>query len=287
MLPQSPRPEDTPIAPVRIERVTRVGRERPLGPGVLNREVIAPDDLRANSPFVLLVEDFIEPQDGYHDHPHRGLETVTFVLSGELEHGDHLGNRGVSLPDDVQWMTAGSGIVHGGRPANGTTVHALQLWLNLPEALRAAPPGSRDQRRAQARVEHGDGMTVRVYGEGVPGAWSQYPMTLRDIASDGGGSIETVLPPGRTFLYVVSGAADIGGRAVTAGDVLRLAVAATPTALAVRSGGPVRIVAYSGEPIAEDSVAHGPFVAGSMDGIRRAYADLQAGTFLRYVPAAA
>lgn len=268
-----------------IAHVTRVGPERQLGPGVVNREVLAPDDLRASSPFILLVEDFISAQDGFHEHPHRGFETVSFVLSGEMEQADHLGHHSVSQPGEVQWMTAGRGIVHGGRPANGTDVHMLQLWLNLPNALRAVAPGTRPQRRERARLEDGDGMTMRIYGEGAPGQWSVYPMTLRDIEAQAGGAIDVVLPAGFTFLYVVAGAADVGGRNVVAGDVLRLARAASDTRLAIHAAGPVRIVAYSGAPIDEPVVVQGPFAAGTEAGIRRAFADLRAGRLLQDEPA--
>lgn len=279
LTPDNPAISDLPAA--QIEHATRVGPKRALGPGVLNREVIAPADLRANSPFILLVEDFIQPQDSAHEHPHRGFETVSFVLSGEMAHRDHLGDRGVSLPGDVQWMTAGSGIVHGGGPANGSHVHMLQLWLNLPNALRNAPPGARPQTRAQARLETGQGMTMRVYGDGSPGQWSRYPMTLRDIASERGGSIDVLLPVGRSFVYLVAGDAEVAGRRSVAGDVLRLALVAKGARLAVSSDGALRMVVISGEPIDEPVFVHGPFAAGSAAELHQAFADWQSGTLLQ------
>lgn len=283
---ESRTPHDYPAA--RIEHAMRVGPKRELGPGVLNREVIPPSDLRANSPFILLVEDFIAPQDSPHEHPHRGFETVSFVLSGAMAHRDHLGGRDVSMAGDVEWMTAGSGIVHGGGPANGTQVHMLQLWLNLPNALRNAAPGARPQRRAQARLETGFGMTMRVYGEGAAGQWSHYPMTLRDIESVGGGAgaIDALLPPGRSFVYLVSGDAEVAGRRCVAGDVLRLALADSATILPISSDGALRIVVYSGAPIDEPVLVHGPFAAGSTAELRQTFADWQSGTLLQTVPSA-
>lgn len=261
----------------RIERVTKVGGKRSLGPGAINREVISPADLTSNSPFILLVEDFIQPQDGLHEHPHRGLETVTLVLSGEMEHVDHLGDHGISIPGDVQWMTAGRGIIHGGRPANGTNVHVLQLWLNLPNKQRNSVPGTRHQQRAQARLESSDGMTMRVYGEGFPGQWSQYPMSLRDIESFDGGQMNVTLPAGRTFLYMVTGQANIGGRKTVAGEVVQLAVSTSQTAIMIETQANSRIVAYSGQPIDEPVIVGGPFVAGSEEELRQAFTDFRLG----------
>lgn len=263
-----------------IERVTEVGARRSLGPGAINREVITPADLPSSSPFILLVEDFIAPQDGLHEHPHRGLETVTLVLSGEMEHVDHLGDHGISVAGDVQWMTAGRGIIHGGRPANGTNVHVLQLWLNLPSQQRHAMPGTRHQQRAQARLETSGGMTMHVYGEG-PRQWSEYPMTLRDIASSDGGEINVTLPAGRTFLYMVAGQATIGGRNTVAGEVIQLAVSSSQTAITIKAQAHSRIVAYSGQPIDEPVIVGGPFVAGSEAELRQAFADFRNGKIVQ------
>jgi redox-sensitive bicupin YhaK (pirin superfamily) len=263
-----------------IERVTKVGAKRSLGPGAINREVIPPTGLPSSSPFILLVEDFIAPQDGLHEHPHRGLETVTLVLSGEMEHVDHLGDHGISVAGDVQWMTAGRGIIHGGRPANGTNVHVLQLWLNLPDKQRHAIPGTRHQQRAQARLETSDGMTMHVYGEG-PQQWSEYPMSLRDIASVDGGEMNVTLPAGRTFLYVVTGQATIGGRKTVAGEVIQLAVSASQTAIAIKAQANSRIVAYSGQPIDEPVIVGGPFAAGSEEELRHAFADFRHGKIVQ------
>jgi len=263
-----------------IERVTKVGAKRSLGPGAINREVIPPTGLPSSSPFILLVEDFIAPQDGLHEHPHRGLETVTLVLSGEMEHVDHLGDHGISVAGDVQWMTAGRGIIHGGRPANGTNVNVLQLWLNLPEKQRHAIPGTRHQQRAQARLETSDDMTMHVYGEG-PQQWSEYPMSLRDIASVDGGEMTVTLPAGRTFLYAVTGQATIGGRKTVAGEVIQLAVSTSQTAIAIKAQANSRIVAYSGQPIDEPVIVGGPFVAGSEEELRQAFADFRHGKIVQ------
>jgi redox-sensitive bicupin YhaK (pirin superfamily) len=275
-----PSGTDLVSAQARVERRGHAGAFRELGPGVLNRMIAPPDDLKANSPFVLLVEDFIQPQGDFHEHPHRGLETVTFVLSGEMEHGDHTGSRGVSQPGDVQWMTAGRGIVHGGRPANGTTVHALQLWLNLPNAIRDSAPGTREQRRAAAVVEEVDGITMRTYGLGDDPRWSVHPMTLRHLTSENGGRIDVVVPGReRMFLYVLEGKASIASIEAGAGDVVWLAVSEEPARFAIEAQAGINIVAYSGVPIDEAVVAGGPFVAGSQAELQKSFQDFEQGRF--------
>jgi len=279
-MPRRPEAADPSITEARVARRARAGAFRELAPGVLNRMIAAPDDLQANSPFVLLVEDFIEPQGDFHEHPHRGLETVTFVLSGKMEHADHTGARGVSRAGDVQWMTAGRGIVHGGRPANGSRVHALQLWLNLPNAIRDSAPGTREQRGVDARLDDGHGVMMRTYGLGDAPAWSAYPMTLRHVTSQGPGHIDILVPAGeRMFLYVLEGKANIASVDADAGDVIWLAVNDPPARLAVTAPAAVNIVAYSGAPIAEAVFAGGPFVAGSRAQLQQAFDDFAQGRF--------
>ncbi len=132
---------------VKIVEVSEVGALQPLGPDARNRIVVPPERFEAHSPFVLMVEDFISGGHEYHLHPHRGIETVTFFLDGEMEHIDNFGTTGIVHAGDVQWMTAGHGIMHGGRPHGSRPVHALQLWLNLPAELKMSAAGTRVQRR--------------------------------------------------------------------------------------------------------------------------------------------
>lgn len=150
---------------VKIVEVSEVGALQPLGPDARNRIVVPPERFEAHSPFVLMVEDFISGGHEYHLHPHRGIETVTFFLDGEMEHIDNFGTTGIVHAGDVQWMTAGHGIMHGGRPHGSRPVHALQLWLNLPAELKMSAAGTRVQRRAEAARCEGPGMTARVFGE--------------------------------------------------------------------------------------------------------------------------
>src|SRR5919206_3314045 len=115
-----------------IREVVTPAAPQPVAPGMINRLLIQPGKWADYDPFLVLVEDWMREPGGFPDHPHRGIETVTFVLDGELRHADNRGNSGILGADDVQWMTAGRGIVHAELPKPGAMSHTLQLWLNLP-----------------------------------------------------------------------------------------------------------------------------------------------------------
>lgn len=269
-----------------LQRVEHVQPLRQLGPGVHNRFVVTPSDLAQRTPFVLLVEDFIGPQSSFHPHPHRGLETVTFVLEGQLEHADHLGNQGVIRAGGVQWMTAGSGIMHGGRPLGETSVHALQLWVALPSVLRASAPGTREQPLQAASLSEGQGWRKVIYGTGslAPGQtpWSQWPLTVTDLSLDAGGVHEIAIAAGeRCFIYVLSGEILCGeSGAYAEGDVLWPKALAVPQYHRISAPEGARIVAYASPTFDEPIVADGPFVMGNRAEIDQAYADLRADRLL-------
>lgn len=246
-----------------VDRIGHVGAWQELAPGARNRFVVSPGEMGRQSPFVLLVEDLIEPGTDFHPHPHKGLETVTFVLSGSLRHGDNVGNRGVIGPGDVQWMTAGSGIVHGGQPTDAP-VHALQLWVALPAALRNARPGTREQRKEGAVLETANGSTVRTYGAGSVNKgephWSRWPLTLIDFQLAADGQISLPSRAGqRTFVYVFDGAVLIdGNRRCEAGSVVWLHPDRSDRPVTATADGPTRLIQYSSPVIDEPIVARGP-----------------------------
>lgn len=266
------------MKPASVERVERIGPLRTLAPGVRNRFVVEPTNLDRTSPFILLVEDFIQPGTDFHQHPHRGLETVTFVLSGALSHRDHLGTVGISNAGDVQWMTAGRGIEHGGCPVGGP-VHALQLWLALPEGLRESEPGTREQRRSAAMVRDVDGGTVATYGtpsgpEGKP--WSVRPMTLTDVSLESPGSADVEIAPGdRAFLYVIEGPVMFGGHSFLAGDVVWLKEGIHPSRVFLEAQNAARVVIYAGAPLNEHVIVAGPFAGGSVAELEQVFADFR------------
>src|SRR5215217_848238 len=119
-----------------IRLVTTPPAPRAHASGMANRPLILPGQWADFDPFLVLMEDWMREPGGFPDHPHRGIETVTLVLNGELYHADNRGNSGVLGADDVQWMTAGRGIVHAELPNENALSHTLQLWLNLPSSKK-------------------------------------------------------------------------------------------------------------------------------------------------------
>lgn len=265
-----------------LSHIHPIGPLRELGPGVHNRFVVHPDDLRGQSPFVLLVEDFIEPQGDYDMHPHRGLATVTFILDGRLAHRDHCGTSGVVGPGDVQWMTAGRGIMHGGRPEGTYRVHALQLWLNLPAALKMSEPKTKEQKRDSAGVHPAPGVEARNYGA-MDARWTPWPMELVHIRIDAGARYDLPIAGGnRAFAYVIEGqlAASSEQTTLDAGHVGWVQPAAEDQVLPLHAIAASTLLVYISRPIEEPVIVHGPFVVNKESEIIKAYLDLQDGRFL-------
>ncbi len=256
-----------------------------------NRFVVPADRFEARSPFLMMMEDWFAPPAGFPTHPHRGMETVTLVLEGSLEHRDHTGGHGVLNAGDVQWMTAGRGVMHSEMPGPGG-VHSLQLWLNLPAAQKMSRARYADQRAADAPAASGPGWEVRVYagrqGEAEHAAGSSYPMGLcMATVHPGAECALEIAPDERGFLYVLEGAAAVGAdsAALQAGQIAWLdptgAASSEPDRLLLLAGDkPFRAALFSGRPIDEPVVAYGPFVMNTQAEIRQAFADYQNGAFV-------
>ncbi|WP_174296340.1 pirin family protein [Sphingomonas bacterium] len=269
--------------PSSLEAITPAGAYRQLKPGLLNREVFPPRDPARTSPFIVLAEDLIEPgMESFGMHPHRGFETVMLQLKGSNAFEDSLGDTGVTGPGDVEWTCAGRGILHGGRPVGDERLHSLQLWLNLPAALKTAPPGMRNQSFADTPTIRKDGVTTTVYagrhGGVVQPHLSLWPLTLIETRLDAGRSVTFEIGAGtRAFAYVVDGAATVDGAPVAGGHVAwfrRVDEASTAT---LTAQGGAHLVYYASVPIDEPVALGGPFVMNSEAEIQAAYADLKAG----------
>ena len=171
--------------------------------------IITPLDPARTDPFLLLSEDWFSTP-GFEWHPHRGLETVTLVLDGVLEHGDNLGNAGALTAGDVQWMTAGRGIIHRELAFRNEHAHILQLWVNLPAELKMVDTRYQDLRAGSRPVVERDGVRIDVISGDVEGtagtALNNWPITGTLITLEPDRSIEHVLPGSdRAFVYVLSG----------------------------------------------------------------------------------
>jgi redox-sensitive bicupin YhaK (pirin superfamily) len=298
-----------------IRPVRRLVKATPTieGAGVRLRRAFGFGDTADFDPFLLL-DDFRNerPADyaaGFPWHPHRGIETITYVLSGTVDHGDSLGNRGSIAAGDVQWMTAGSGIIHQEMPhgdAEGR-MHGFQLWANLPASLKMTAPRYQDIKAADIpSVTEDDGTTVRI----ICGSFWGRSGPVDGVAAEPQ-YLDVWVPPGRrrslpvehtrhAFAYVFAGS----GRFAHASDpraVLTDRVGAEPRPpvyeadnrslvvfdagdeITVQAGGEgIRFLLVSGQPLQEPVAWRGPIVMNTEAELRQAFEEYRAGTFLKH-----
>ena len=275
--------------------VTRQVRGRPAsdGAGVKLTRVIGTPELDALDPFLMLDEFGTDrPEDylaGFPDHPHRGFETVTYMLDGRMRHRDNHGNEGVLVPGSVQWMTAGRGLVHSEMPEQESgRMRGFQLWVNLPARDKMTDP--RYQEFAPDRIpvaRPADGVEVRVIAGSVGDATGPIvqpatdPVYL-DIALAPGVAWETGVPEGHAaFAYVFEGEAIVGAGADGRGVPARsLAVLGGGETVAMRAGDAgARLILVAGRPLREPVARHGPFVMNTRQELMQAFVDFQEGRF--------
>jgi redox-sensitive bicupin YhaK (pirin superfamily) len=267
-----------------MRRVSRVTRVIPQGGSsqVANKQlVIGAEGWEQTSPFLFLSEDWFGAPKGFETHPHRGMQTVTVVLEGALEHRDHTGAHGILKAGDVQWMTAGRGVLHSEMPHGDETAHTLQLWLNLPRRLKMIPARYQDQRLKDTPVRKFPGGEVRVYagksGDASHPHGSDYPMSLLDIRLSAGARLgQEVATRDRGFVYVLDGRATLGGAEVAENHVAWFEPG-EGNELTIDAKEDFRGLLFAGEPIHEPAVAYGPFVMNTKQEIQQAFLDYQAG----------
>jgi redox-sensitive bicupin YhaK (pirin superfamily) len=283
-----------------IRLVTTPGEPRQHAPGMANRPLIAPGHWADFDPFLVLMEDWMREPGGFPDHPHRGIETVTFVLDGELHHADNRGNSGVLGVDDVQWMTAGKGIVHAELPNQDRSSHTLQLWLNLPSDRKMVESDYQDLLAERSVAVDDDRAHIRLLSgelEGVAAPTRNHtPVQYLDIRLPAGGRTSVPVPGSHNgFVLVLDGNVHVGSERVAAGSgqVLWLDFPASPAShadgtstLEMTSDAPARVLFVTGEPLREPVVAYGPFVMNTEEEIVQAYRDFHAGKFGGPTPAA-
>ena len=270
-----------------VGRVFRVQHKAPGGPHVRQGFVLEPGRWAEFDPFLLMAEDWFQ-RGTFGDHPHRGMETVTLVLEGRLEHRDNHGGAGVLGPGDVQWMTAGGGVVHAEEPLPGETVHSLQLWVNLPRAEKMTPPAYQDLQREKLPVRREEGAKIAVISGssgGVRGlARSRVPVTAIDASLEAGTAVEQDLPANYNgFLYVLSGSGRFGRdrTRAEAGEVLLLppVQGGTESEMRLEAHEALRVVLFAGQPLREPVAAYGPFVMTTQEEIEQAFLDYRSGKF--------
>ena len=291
--------------PAQPRAVERVIDPTPVieGAGVRLRRSIATATLDYLDPFLLLDNfESSDPDDylaGFPWHPHRGIETVTYMLAGEVDHRDSIGNAGAIGAGDVQWMTAGGGIMHEEmpRPDGAGLMGGFQLWVNLPAELKMTQPRYQDLRAARIpEVKRDDGTVIRVVAgevDGVGGAVTQIyaePEYL-DVSLAAGARFVQPVPRGHSaFAYAFRGegrfgvGGDFGRRGDLDGALLRapqLAVFGDGDEVRVEAGdGAVRFLLVSGRPLGEPIARYGPFVMNTREELQLALQDLQNDRFV-------
>jgi quercetin 2,3-dioxygenase len=283
-------------------RIERVWKSRPTmeGAGVHLRRAFGNNDVPRLDPFLLL-DDFhsTNPDDyrlGFPWHPHRGIETVSYILDGDIEHGDSLGNKGVISTGDVQWMTAGSGIIHQEMPQGDRkgAMWGFQLWANLPASHKMMDPRYQEVKQAQIPVvKTKDGATVLVIAGEVDGTKGP----VREIVTDPE-FLDVTVPADKTFVhpvknghtvfaYVIEGEGHFNGNysdadapegqregsLVLYGQGDEVAVAATKK--------PVRFLLAAGKPIKEPVAWYGPIVMNTREELQKAFREYEDGTFVK------
>ena len=261
------------------------------GDGFVVRRPFPTSSLSHIDPFLLF--DHMGPVDfepgrgvGTPWHPHRGFETVTYLLEGDAEHRDSMGNHGVMHSGDTQWMTAGGGVLHKEGPSvqaqrDGGRTHGLQLWVNLPAAEKMTAPAYQDLRADQNALRTETDATIRViagtlFGLLGPGQ-TRTPISYAHVTLAANAAVSTALPAGHVVLaYPMTGSFTVGPTqvdegilAVIEGDSLTL------TGVAASS----EIIVLTGQPLGEPVARYGPFVMNTEAEIRQAYADFERGAF--------
>ncbi len=273
-----------------IRSVEPAGAPEARGPNHKARLVIRPENVAEQSPFLLMAEDWFAPPAGFPTHPHRGIETVTFVVAGELLHGDHTGGSGRLSAGDAQFMTAGGGIMHSEMPGP-QGVRTLQLWLNLPARLKRVPARYQNVLQPDAPAYRRPGVEARVYagrlGEIAAPHGSTWPLTMFDLTLEAGATFDAPVPAGeRAFAYVLEGEAALGRErsAASAGEVAWAIPASGgegEDALSVTATKPARLLVYASPIIDEPVAMGGPFVMNTREEIAEAFADLRAGRLIQ------
>lgn len=267
------------------------------GAGVKLRRSLGRGAVSRVDPFLMLDEFSSENPDdyvaGFPAHPHRGFETVTYMLDGHMRHEDHLGNRGELMAGGVQWMTAGRGIIHSEMPQQVRgRMRGFQLWINLPAAEKMKPPAYRDIQAGDIPVaESGAGVRVKVIagtlvqdGRNVSGpiqGLTTDPVYFDVELSPGAVFRHGLASDHNAFIYVYEGEVGVGpagGRAVLPRQ--RAGVLSRGTAVEVEAGAAgARLILLAARPIGEPVVQYGPFVMNTQAEIHQAIADYQSGRF--------
>ena len=246
------------------------------------RALISPGDWAATDPFLLLMEDWF-PVGVFDRHPHRGFETVTYVLDGGIDHYDNHGNRGFIGSGDAQWLTAGRGIIHNEQPADGKEAHILQLWINLPSDQKLVRAAHQELKASLLPVRREPGVEVRVFSghsAAVHSPTHTYsPVTMLEITlGPEAHLLQDVDANFNAFLVILSGSGIGGpdGVALSEGQIVWLSKSEHDATFTLKSGEQgMRAMLFSGRPLSEEVAAHGPFVMNTRSELLESFAQYQ------------
>ena len=268
-----------------------VGQPATDGAGVRMTRVIATAELDHFDPFLLLDEFRSDDPDdyiaGFPDHPHRGFETVTYMLAGAMKHGDNKGNTGLLGPGSVQWMTAGRGIVHSEMPQQEDgLMWGFQLWVNLPAGQKMVEPRYQDIPASEVpETAVGEGVAARIIaGElnGVTGPVSGVATEpfYFDVRCEGPAELRVPTPETHNvFIYPYDGDIRVGADEGTHVPRGSIALLEPGSSVSVRCNAAARFILVGGKPLNEPIARYGPFVMNTAEEIREAIMDFQAGRF--------
>ena len=265
------------------------------GAGVRLMRVFGGQELSRFDPFLMLdefgSEDSSDYIGGFPSHPHRGFETVTYMLDGHMQHKDHMGNVGELKNGDVQWMTAGSGIIHSEMPQQKEgRMRGFQLWLNLAAKDKMQPASYSDISAADIPVYKREGGYIKAIAgslEQLQGRVTKdvtapiYLDIVIESAANGAPYVESFdVPDGNTVMvYVYEGSAEVNGTLVGKSRLARLS--RQGGAVEIKTNGPARVLLISGKPIGEPIVHYGPFVMNTREEIEQALNDYRTGMLTR------
>lgn len=258
------------------------------GAGVNLVRVLGPTNVEDFDPFLMLDSfDSTNPDDyvrGFPMHPHRGIETITYLIEGEIEHEDSLGNKGVIRSGESQWMTAGSGILHQEMPKASPRMLGLQIWLNLQQTQKMTPPAYFDISRDMVKIKEEDFGIVRIIsGQYKDVRGIQLPhwhATMYDISLNAGN--EAVLPTKadeNVFVFLILGDAEIAGQSYSEKTAILFG---SGDSICLKANQDCRFFFFSGEQIREPIAWGGPIVMNTRQEIQTAFSELDRGTFIKH-----
>lgn len=271
-----------------IKRVVQ-GSRAVDGAGVQLVRVLGRDTMYDFDPFLMLDSfDSANPEDyikGFPTHPHRGIETITYLIAGEIEHKDSLGNKGAIQSGQSQWMTSGSGIMHQEMPKAHPRMLGLQFWLNLPAGEKMTTPKYFDITEDMVGIAQEDGAIIRVIAGAYKDTLGAKPphiqATLYDITVESGKEINLPLIAGETaFVFLIEGDGMIAGEHVATKSAVLLSDGDS-VKLGATSAAPVRIILAMAKPLGESIAWGGPIVMNTRKELELAFAELQEGNFIK------